>query len=230
VQRLPEAESAPTPRTALLAGATGLVGRALLSELLASRDYHGIHVLVRRTSGHLEAHPRLKIHEVEFAHLPVPLPRVDDVFIALGTTIKVAGSQEAFRKVDFDHVVDVARAARAAGATRLGVVSALGADAQSRIFYNRVKGEMEMAVMQLGYGAVVIAQPSLLLGNRAELGQHARPGESWAARLSRPLGWLVPANVRPIPAQAVASALLAAVRDAQSGVRVLTSGQMRPYA
>jgi uncharacterized protein YbjT (DUF2867 family) len=230
VQLFPEENPTETPRTALLAGATGLVGRTLLSALLASRDYHGIHVLVRRTSGHLEAHPRLKIHEVDFARLPAPLPSVDDVFIALGTTIKVAGSQEAFRKVDFDYVVDVARAARAAGATRLGVVSAMGADARSRIFYNRVKGEMEMAVMQLGYEAVVIAQPSLLLGDRAALGQPARAGEIWAAKLSTPLGWLMPTDVRPISAQAVASALLAAVRDAQSGVRVLKSGQMQEYA
>lgn len=230
MQRLPEADRTEPRRTAILAGATGLVGRALLSALLASPSYHGVHVLMRRQSGHLEAHPRLKIHEVDFARLPSPLPAVDDVFIALGTTIKTAGSQEAFGKVDFDYVVGVARAARAGGAKRLGVVSAMGADARSRIFYNRVKGEMEMAVMQLGYEAVVIAQPSLLLGDRAALGQPARAGESWAAKLSTPLGWLMPKNVRPIPAHAVGSALLAAVRDAQSSVRVLTSGQMREYA
>jgi uncharacterized protein YbjT (DUF2867 family) len=218
-----------TPRTALLAGATGLVGRTLLAALLASPIYRGVHALVRRTSGNIEAHPRLKIHEVDFAHLPA-LPAVNDVFIALGTTIKTAGSQEAFRKVDFDYVVNIARVARASGAKRLGVVSAMNADAHSRIFYNRVKGEMETAVMQIGYPSVVIAQPSLLLGDRTALGQPARSGEVWATRLLDPLARLLPRDVRPIPAQAVAAALLTAVRDATPGFRVLKSGQMRQYA
>src|SRR5262249_5210503 len=100
MQRLPEAESAPMPRTALLAGP---LRRPLLPGLSPSPASHGIPVSAPRPPGPLGAHPRLKTHEVEFAHLPMPLPRVDDVFIALGTTIKVAGSQEAFRKVDFDH-------------------------------------------------------------------------------------------------------------------------------
>jgi uncharacterized protein YbjT (DUF2867 family) len=110
----------------------------------------------------------------------------------------------------------------------LAVVSALGADAKSRIFYNRVKGEVEAAIAQLGYESVVIAQPSMLLGDRAALGQPARSGEVWAARLLGPLGWIVPKGVRPIPARAVASALLAATLDAKPGVRVLTSGAMQP--
>jgi uncharacterized protein YbjT (DUF2867 family) len=215
-------------RTALLAGATGLVGRALLDALLSSDRYDRVHVLVRRTSPHVHSAPRLKIHEVDFARLPA-LPALDDVFIALGTTIRVAGSQEAFRRVDFDFVVNVARAAKAAGASRLGVVSALGADARSRIFYSRMKGEMETAVLQLGYESVVIAQPSLLLGDRAALGQPARSGEVWAMRLLEPIGWLMPRDVRPISAQAVASALIAAVLDSLSGVRVLRSSAMRAY-
>lgn len=93
---------------------------------------------------------------------------------SLGTTIKIAWSEAAFRRVDFDFVVNIARAARTAGATRLAVVSAVGADPTSRIFYNRVKGEMQVAVMQLGYESVVIAEPSLLLGDRAALGQVGR--------------------------------------------------------
>ena len=124
-------------------------------------------------------------------------------------------------------MVNTARAARAGGATRLAVVSALGAEAKSRVFYNRVKGEMQAAVAQLGYESVVIAQPSLLLGDRAALGQPARSGEMWAARLLGPLGWMVPKAVRPIPAPAVASALLAAILDAKPGVRILKSGAGR---
>jgi uncharacterized protein YbjT (DUF2867 family) len=216
-----------TPRTALLAGATGLVGRALLSLLITSTHYRSVHVLLRRTPPDIGASDKLKIHQVDFARLSAAFPAVDDVFIALGTTIKLAGSEAAFRHVDFDFVVNVARAARAAGATRLAVVSALGADPTSRIFYNRVKGEMEIAIMQLGYESVVVAQPSMLLGDRTALGQPARSSEIWAARLLAPLGWIMPKGVRPIPAEAVAAALLAAILDAKPGVRVLKSGAMQ---
>ena len=216
-----------TPRTALLAGATGLVGRALLPMLLAGRPYGSVHVLLRRAAPDIKANAKLEVHQVDFARLPEAFPTVDDVFIALGTTIKVAGSEVAFRQVDFDFVVNTARAARAKGASRLAVVSALGADAKSRVFYNRVKGEMQAAVAQLGYESVVIAQPSLLLGDRAALGQPARSGEVWAARLLGPLGWMVAKGVRPIPARAVASALLSAILDAKPGVRILKSGEMQ---
>ena len=215
-----------TPRAALLAGATGLVGRALLPMLLAGKHYRSVHVLLRRATPEIEANAKLKVQQVDFARLPAAFPKVDDVFIALGTTIKVAGSEVAFRQVDFDFVVNTARAARVAGATRLAVVSALGADAKSRVFYNRIKGEMQAAIAQLDYESVVIAQPSLLLGDRAALGQPARSGEVWAARLLGPLGWMVPKGVRPIPARAVASAMLAAILDAKPGVRVLNSGAM----
>jgi uncharacterized protein YbjT (DUF2867 family) len=220
---------AATPRTALLAGATGLVGDALLSLLVASKHYRSVHVLLRRARPGTEGGAKLTIHQVDFARLPA-LPAVDDVFIALGTTIKIAGSEAAFRQVDFDFVVNVARAARDAGATRLAVVSALGADPTSRIFYNRVKGEMEIAVMQIGYESVVIAQPSMLLGDRAALGQPPRSGEMWTERLLAPLGWIIPRGVRPIPARAVASALVTAILDAKPGVRVLKSGAMQEMA
>lgn len=213
-------------RTALVAGASGLIGRALLARLLGSPRYTRVHALLRRPLPDLAAQPKLTIHVLDLAHLPA-LPQADDVFIALGTTIKAAGSQEAFRRVDFDAVLATARAARAAGARRLLVVSALGADATSRVFYNRVKGEMEQAVAKLGFESLVIAQPSLLLGDRHALGQNARPGEDWAARLLRPvLGW-VPRGVRPIEADTVARALLHAALDAKPGVTVLSSAKMQ---
>ena len=218
-----------TPRTALLAGATGLVGRALLSMLLAEKRYRCVHVLLRRAAQEIKADAKLEIHQVAFARLPTAFPTVDDVFIALGTTIKVAGSEAAFRQVDFEFVVNTARAARAAGATRLAVVSALGADATSRIFYNRVKGEMQNAIGELGYESAVIAQPSMLLGDRAALGQPARSGEVWAARVLAPLGWMVPKAVRPIRARTVSSALPAAILDAKPGVRLLKSGAMQAH-
>lgn len=211
---------------ALLAGATGLVGRELLALLLASPRHAAVHALLRRSPPDWPSHPRLHTHLVDFDHLPA-LPAVDDVFIALGTTIKVAGSQAAFRRVDFDAVLATARGAHAAGARRAFVVSALGADAGSSVFYNRVKGDMEHAVAALGYDTVVFARPSLLTGDRAALGQPVRAGERWALRLLRPVFGLVPAGVRPIEARQVAQALLRAADAARPGVLVLDSAQMQ---
>ena len=213
------------PRTALLAGATGLVGRALLPLLL--RSHRSVDVLVRRAAPELGRDRLLRLHVVDFAKLPARFPAIDDVFIALGTTIAVAGSQAAFRAVDFDAVVDTARAARAAGATRLAVVSALGADAGSRVFYNQVKGEMERAVAALGFDTVTLARPSLLVGDRAALGQPVRSGEVWATRLTRPLSWLVPRGVRPIAAADVAAALVQATSRGAPGLHLISSGDMQ---
>ena len=216
----------PLQRTALLAGVTGLVGRALLHQLLESERYLRLHVLLRRAAADISESNKLKPQVVDFADLPRPLPATDDVYIALGTTIKAAGSQAAFRQVDFDFVVATAQAARAAGARHLAVVSALGADAGSRVFYNRVKGDMQAALAKLGYASVNIAQPSLLLGDRAALGQPVRNGEVWASRLLGPVMRLVPASVRPIPASVVAAALLRANLAARHGVQLLSSADM----
>lgn len=216
-----------TMRRVLIAGGTGLVGRELLSQLLAASQVAAVHVLLRRPAP-LPADARLHALQVDFDALPA-LPAVDGVFIALGTTIKAAGSQAAFRRVDFDAVLNTARAGRAAGASRLAVISALGADARSKVFYNRVKGEMQDAIVQLGYRSVVIAQPSLLMGDRAALGQPSRAGEEWATRLLKPLLRAVPRGVRPIEAQVVARAVIAALRNGREGVQFLPSGLMQQH-
>lgn len=217
------------PRRVLVAGGTGLIGRALIAELLAEGPsaVTAVHALRRPAVAPrpLPSDARLHWVEVDFTRLPA-LPPVDEVFITLGTTIRVAGSQAAFRAVDFDAVVAVARAGRQAGAERLGVVSALGADPGSRVFYNRVKGEMEAAVAALGYRSVSIAQPSLIVGDRAALGQPERPAEGWGLRLLRPLAGLIPRGFRPIAAEQVAHALREAVRRGADGVQRLPSGKM----
>jgi uncharacterized protein YbjT (DUF2867 family) len=218
--------AAPPNRVALLAGATGLVGRELLSLLLRSPQYSRVHALVRRSVSGIESHAKLQWHTVSFNQLPV-LPKADDVYIALGTTIKVAGSQAAFQLIDLDYVVATARAAHASGARRLAVVSALGADPTSRVFYNRIKGEMESAVTHLDYAAVTIARPALLLGDRAALGQPGRTAEALALRLVGPLmGW-VPRGVRPIAARDVAAALIDTTLAGHPGVRHLSSANMQ---
>jgi uncharacterized protein YbjT (DUF2867 family) len=189
---------------------------------LADDSVAAVHTLGRREL-QLQ-HPKLTQHRVDFKALPA-LPRVDEAFVALGTTIKVAGSQEAFRAVDFDAVVAVAKAAKEAGATRLGVVSAIGANPRSKVFYNRVKGEMEEALSSLGFDTLVIARPSFLVGDREALGQPARAGEALGLKVSRWLAPVIPDNYRPIEAQAVALALLDSMRTTK-GHRVLLSGEM----
>ena len=221
------ARPSESPRTALLAGATGLIGRALLPLLLRSERYGLVHVLLRRAAAEIAPTPKLRVHVVAFTQLPQAFPKVDDVYIALGTTIKVAGSEAAFREVDFDFVLNTAKAAKSAGARRLAVVSALGADVGSRTFYNRVKGDMQAALAQLGYESLSIAQPSLLMGDRAALGQPVRAGEVWAARLLAPVMRLVPAGVRPIQAGAVARALLSANLAGEPGEHILASAAMQ---
>ena len=212
-----------TARAVALVGATGLVGRAILKGLLADASVTAIHALGRREPG--VAHPKLTPHVVDFATLP-PFPPLDEVYLALGTTIKAAGSQAAFRVVDFDANLAVARAALAAGARLAGLVSAMGADAKSRVFYNRVKGDIEDALTRLQFDGLVIARPSLLVGDRAALGQPKRQAEKAAAAVSKLLGPLIPANYRPIAAADVARALLARVPAAR-GRMVLLSGQMQ---
>jgi uncharacterized protein YbjT (DUF2867 family) len=218
------AASSRPSRTALVAGATGLVGREILQGLLADDSVAAVHVLARRPIG--LQHPKLTAQIVDFAALPA-LPAIDEAYLALGTTIKVAGSQSAFRAVDFDANLAVAKAARAAGATRLGLVSAMGADVRSSLFYNRVKGELEDALAQLGYATLVIARPSFLAGDREALGQPVRGGEKLALRVSQWLRPVIPANLRSIAVKDVAAALLREV-PAASGRKVMLSGAMNP--
>lgn len=207
----------------MVAGASGLVGREILQGLLADDSVAAVHSLVRHELP--LTHPKLTQHRVDFKALPA-LPRVGEAFIALGTTIKVAGSQQAFHAVDFDAVVAVAKAAKAAGARRLGVVSAMGASAHSPIFYNRVKGEMEEALSGLDFDTLVIARPSFLAGDREALGQPLRAGEKMALAVSKLLAPVIPANYASVDARAVAAALLKTVPTAQ-GRRVMLSGELQ---
>lgn len=212
-------------RRIALAGATGLVGGHLLNGLLADSSVAEVHVIGRRPIS--RQHAKLRMHVVDVRALP-PLPPVDEVYLALGTTIKVAGSREAFRAVDFDANLAVARAALAAGARRIGLVSAIGAEAKSSVFYNRVKGELEAAVFGLDAEAIVIVRPALLLGGREQLGQPARAGEKLAQVVMVPLRRFFPRNYRPIEAEKVARALLTKV-PVVKGTLVIPSGELQAY-
>jgi uncharacterized protein YbjT (DUF2867 family) len=217
-------------RRVLLVGATGLVGQAALRQLLNDDTVSAVRALVRRPLSPAAltdvAAPnaglaKLEVCVADFERLSQHPSwfEVDTVCCALGTTIKVAGSQAAFRRVDFDYPLEVARLARAQGARQFLLVSALGADARSRVFYSRVKGELEEAVRQLGFPHVSVARPSVLMGHRAEV----RPGE-W---LALKFGWLFPAAYRPVPAERVAAGLLASARADQPGWHVLDNAWLR---
>ena len=214
-------------RVALIAGATGLVGQAILKILLADQRYSTVHVVGRRAPG--VQHPKLVVH-ISASLTDWACPAVDDVLIALGTTIKVAGSKAAFRAIDGDAVVAIASTAKAAGATRLAVVSAMGASAQSRVFYNMVKGELEAAVGQLGFETLVIARPSLLAGDRDALKQRERLGEKLSLVAFKWFEPLIPADYRAISASNVAAAMVHALQSSGKGLHVLLSGAMQNQA
>lgn len=206
-------------RTHLILGATGLVGRELLQLLLAENDTARVVVLARRPTG--VRHEKLDERVVDLAEMDrhANAFAVDAIFCALGTTIKVAGSRERFRFVDHDLPLQAARLGFAHGARHYLVVSSLGANARSRIFYNRVKGDVEKQLRALGYPRLTIVRPSLLLGDRAEF--------RLAERLFSHLGWLMPPAYKPIQAHDVARALVLLSRDETAGVRVVESRELR---
>lgn len=212
-------------RHALVAGATGLVGRSLVQLLLDDADTLSVVALTRRPLA--IPHPKLVEAEVDFAHLAdCVLPPVDDYFCCLGTTIRQAGSRDAFREVDLEYAVAIARMALAAGATRCYLVSALGANPTSRVFYNRVKGEVELELGRLPFRTVVAFRPSLLIGERTQ----ARAGERAALAVARPLAPVLPSRYRPVDAETVARAMLACAKTDAVGRFVVESGAIRTFA
>jgi uncharacterized protein YbjT (DUF2867 family) len=205
-------------RTAVIAGATGLVGGLLLDLLLADETWDHVLSVGRREID--RRHPRLEQRVVDFADLG-GLPACTDVFSCLGTTIKVAGSQAAFRAVDHDAVVALAEAAYRAGAERFLHVTALGASPGSRVFYNRVKGETERDVAASGVPVTVAFRPSMLDGDRAE----SRPAERLGLAAMRAVGPLL-GRFRPTRAGDVARAMVIEARSAGPGHRVVEAGEI----
>jgi uncharacterized protein YbjT (DUF2867 family) len=221
----PSRQSQANQGHALLAGSTGLIGRALAQHWASTHSAASrLHLLLRKAGPNTET--RCISHVVDFAALPA-LPAADEAYCCLGTTIAVAGSQEAFRAVDLGAVLAFAQAARQAGVQRFAVVSALGASASSRTFYNRVKGEMESALQALGFAQLVIARPSLLAGDRASLGQPTRWAERATLAVTGPLAALIPLAWRPIEAAVVARAMVRALAADRPGVQILESADLQ---
>jgi len=206
-------------RTALLAGATGLIGSHVLKLLLAEDEWSRVVTVGRRPMP--ELHKKLEQRVLDLGELETvsDLPHVDDVFCCLGTTIKQAGSQPAFRRVDHAFILGVAHAGLHAGAKQFLLVSAIGADPGSRVFYSRVKGETESAIRRLAFQSVQIFRPSLLLGERTEF----RLGERIAMVVAPPLSLLLLGRLRryrPIRAETVARAMVNLAREAPRGPNV----------
>lgn len=210
-------------RTALLVGASGLVGRELLDLLLADALYDKVVVLTRKPL--LIDNAKYENHVIDFDRLTEHYNNIvaHDIFCCLGTTMRVAGSKEAFKKVDYTYPLEIAKLAKAAGAEQYLLVSALGASEKSSIFYNKVKGEVEQAIGALNYQSFKVFRPSLLLGNRSE----QRNGEDAAKIFYKIFGFIIPAKYKAIEARTVATAMLTAAKLRRPGMIVYESDKMR---
>ena len=203
-------------KTALLFGATGLVGGYLLDMLLAHEAYRRVVVFTRRDLA--QTHPKLIVHKIDFEHLPAyhELIRGQDLFIALGSTMRKAGGRKAFFKVDYTYPYQAARIAVENGVNQVLLVSSVGADRESVFFYSKVKGLIEEAVKKMNFWAVHIFRPSVLLGERNE----NRWGEQLAGQLGKGIDYLTGGMLtryRPIEAEIVAKAMINAAQHLRPG-------------
>ncbi|WP_234745473.1 NAD(P)H-binding protein [Burkholderia sp. WTPI3] len=205
----------------LLVGATGLVGRHVLEVALADERVDHVVVAARRP---LSPHPKMQALEVDFEDLPEAADwwQADAVICTLGTTMRTAGSQAAFRRVDHDYPLAVARLAHRHGTPTYVLNSALGADPASRIFYNRVKGEVERALADVGFASLTCVRPGLIGGSRDEF----RLGERLFVLALSIAGPVLPMKWRVNPASRIARALLDAALDARPGVHVIASDRL----
>lgn len=207
-------------RSALIAGASGLVGGECLRRLLATDAYTRVTVVTRRSLGAAAKHPTVREIVVDLARLDSVKAelRADHVFCALGTTIRKAGSREKFRLVDFEYPRRLAQLALANGARHFSLVSAVGASSHSGVFYSRVKGELEDALRAMGWPSLCLLRPSVIAGDRKE----SRPLE----RLSEMVLKFGPATYRPVAADRIAAAMVATALRESAGVTILESREI----
>lgn len=203
--------------TALLAGASGLVGGECLKLLCDDPRYTNVRVATRRDLGDHVSHPKVEQVVVDFDDLDAlsDMLRSDHVFCTLGTTIRKAGSQERFRIVDYGYPLALARLTAVNGATHFSLVSSLGANPNSRFFYSRVKGDLEQALADLALPSLAIFRPSVIAGERGE----SRPFERLAERLLT----LAPRSIRPVPATEIAAAMVTVAAEEPPGVTIVLS-------
>lgn len=212
-------------KTSLVFGASGLVGRELLNRLLQSPAYHKVTVILRKPIS--ITHPKLEQKIIHFDELEKHKEyfRVNDVFCSLGTTMKKAKTKEAFKKVDFEYPLTIAKLAEEHHVDQLLLVTAIGANAKSRFFYNQVKGELEEEIQTCKLNSLHIFRPSLLVGDREEF----RLGEKIASLAGKALSFAMMGHVRkykPIEASAVACAMYSIAQQEVQGIHVYESDQI----
>ncbi|AJY76742.1 NAD-dependent epimerase/dehydratase family protein [Paenibacillus beijingensis] len=212
-------------KSAVLIGATGLIGKELAKVLFQQNNYEKIHLLVRRSSGLHD--PKCEEHIADFDRLDQHshLFHGSDVFCCLGTTMKQAKTKEAFRKVDYVYPVEAGKLAEQFHSEQYLIVTALGSNPDSAIFYNRVKGEVEESIKKLRLPALHIFRPSLLLGER----QQFRLGEKLMIKAARVLNLFMVGKLRPyraIEAKKVALAMAAIAKSNKSGAHVYPSDEI----
>ena len=212
-------------KSALVIGATGLVGRQIVIQLLEDQEFEQVSIFSRRPCG--IGHPGLNEHIVDFDQPEQwhHLLQGEVLFSALGTTIKAAGSKEAQYKIDYSYQYQAALAAADAGVSSLVLISSSGANSHSRLFYSRMKGELDEAVSQLSFSKIRILRPSLLTGQR----EKPRPTERYAEIIINAVLPLIPSlrRYRPVPATTVARAAIRAPEfEPDTRVRILDSEEL----
>lgn len=207
-------------KTALLLGASGLVGGHLLQQLLDSPHYTEVVALLRRPLD--IQHPKLRQEIIDFDHPNPELIKGDDLFCALGTTLRKAGSKAAQYKIDCTYPAEIGRIARENGVQQYLLVSSIGANAQASGFYLKTKGELENKLKALDFRTFIAARPSFLLGNRQEF----RLGEKIGIAFAKLLAPLIPKKYRGIKAERVAKALIALANKNLAGIHIVESDRL----
>lgn len=210
-------------KTALIAGSTGLIGKHLLQLLLESDQYNLVKAITRKPLDF--QHPKLENIVVDFDKMTEQYShfKTEDVFCCLGTTMKQARSKDAFKKVDYDYPVEIAKVCKSQGAKQYSLVSALGADKDSSIYYNKIKGEVEEAISAVGYDRYHIFRPSLLLGDRTE----KRSGEDAAKIVYKIFGFLIPSKYKGIEGAKVAKSMLQFASAIENGKFIHESNELQ---
>ena len=210
-------------KTALIVGSSGLVGSYLLRFLLENKYYQQVKILVRKPVD--LHHPSLVQVIFNFENPDYSQIIADDIYCCLGTTIKKAGSQSAFRRVDFEYPLDIANSAIKNGAKNFAIVTAMGSNPKSRIFYNRVKGEVEQELEKLPFEKLLILRPSLLLGPRNE----SRMGETIGKVVMTAFSLLLPNKIKAIHASQVARCMIENMQNNVKEIKIIDSGFMQNF-
>jgi uncharacterized protein YbjT (DUF2867 family) len=215
-------------KTALLLGATGLVGGECLKRLISNDHYRRIVVLTRSAISDDLRKAKIEHHVINFDRIDEhrSLLKADHVLCALGSTIKKAGTKDQFYKVDFTYVYEIAKASAEQGAEHFLLVSSIGANPESGFFYNRVKGELEKVLRQLPFRSISIFRPSLILGDRKE-SRFNEEISKWAAGI---FSFAIPEKYQPIDAADIASAMLHTARANRPGVQIHESDEIKNIA